>query len=91
MRKVSFITRDDCPLCDTGLRRVERWAGVLGFAVEEIDVDRAGLADRFGEQVPVVLGRGEVVLASGRLEGLFGAMLRERFRQRAGESGNPLR
>lgn len=80
MRKLTFLTREGCRLCDSGLRRAERWAGVLGFALEEIDVDLAGLAGQYGEQVPVVLGRDGTPLATGRLRGLFGAMLRERFR-----------
>ena len=81
MRKVTFVTREDCPRCVAVGHRVERWAGLLGLAVEEVDVDRAGLAARHGDRVPVVRGRDGRVLASGRMRGLFGAMLRERMRQ----------
>ena len=67
MSEVVFLTRRSCALCATALPWVERVAARRGHILEIRDVDDSGLADRFGDRVPVVLRDGEEVLA-----GLFG-------------------
>lgn len=81
MRSVTFVTRKGCTLCDEAWPDVAEWAERLRLAVRVIDVDDEGLADRFGDRVPVVLGPdGEELLAGrfGRLR-VARAMLRARY------------
>jgi hypothetical protein len=68
---------------------VERWAGVLGLAVEEVDVDVAGLGDRFGDRVPVLIAGDGRVLAWGRMRRPIRALLGERFRRPPEPEGSP--
>ncbi len=66
-RHLRFVTRADCPLCDAGKLRVDRWASRLGFRISEIDVDSdPDLATRYGARVPVLLASDRVV-AEGRM------------------------
>lgn len=66
-RRITVVTREGCHLCDEAMPRVRRAARLLRFAVAIVDVDAAGLADRYGETVPVVLGPGGEELARGRV------------------------
>jgi len=80
-RRIVFVTRRDCPLCEEAEPRVRSWANRLGLSVEVVDVDAAGLADRHGDAVPVVLGADGTMLASGRVgsAGLALGLLRARL------------
>lgn len=80
-RRITFVTRRGCTLCDEAWPGVEGWAERLGLAIEVIDVDDAGLTGSYGDRVPVVLsGTGEELLWGrwGPLR-LAGAMLRARY------------
>ncbi|HEX5630609.1 MAG TPA: glutaredoxin family protein [Acidimicrobiia bacterium] len=68
MSDVLFITRASCMLCHETEPLVIAVARRRGHTLETVDVDSAGLADRFGDRVPVVLRDGVEVLA-----GRFGA------------------
>jgi hypothetical protein len=80
-RQITFVTRRACSLCEEALPGVADWAGRLGLEVEVVDVDAAGLADRYGNTVPVVLGNSGDVLLAGRWGKvrLAAAMLRARY------------
>ena len=67
MSDLLFLTRATCSLCAEALPLVSVMARRRGHTVESIDVDVAGLADRFGDRVPVVLRDGIEVLA-GRFD-----------------------
>jgi hypothetical protein len=62
-----FLTRRTCSLCAAAHPIVEDVARRRRHTIETIDVDDAGLADRFGDRVPVVLRDGVEVLA-GRFD-----------------------
>ncbi len=82
MRRVEFLTREGCPLCDEGRARVGRIASLLGLQVDDVDVDAdPALREAYGGRVPVVLGPDGVVLAEGRLTagGVTAALLRMRL------------
>lgn len=81
IRKITFITRRGCTLCEEALPGVLQWAERLQLGVEMVDVDEAGLAERFGTVVPVVLGPEGDVLLAGRWGGLrlMRMMLRARY------------
>lgn len=66
-RTITVLTREGCHLCDDLMPRVRRTAGALGYRVQVVDVDAAGLADRYGTRVPVVLDPGGEEIASGRI------------------------
>lgn len=82
-RSITVLTRKDCHLCDEAMPKVLRAARLLGVAVRVEDVDEAGLADRYGTRVPVVLGAGGEELASGRIStrDLLVSMVRLRRRK----------
>lgn len=65
MSTVRFLTRRVCRICIEARPLVERRALGKGHDFEVVDVDAAGLADEYGDRVPVVLVDGEEVL-SGR-------------------------
>lgn len=67
MSDLLFLTRASCSLCAEALPLVSAVAKRRGHTLESIDVDVAGLADRFGDRVPVVLRDGIEVLA-GRFD-----------------------
>ncbi|MBI5157065.1 MAG: glutaredoxin family protein [Acidimicrobiia bacterium] len=67
MSDLLFLTRATCSLCHEALPWVTAVAQRRDHTVESIDVDAAGLADRFGDRVPVVLRDGIEVLA-GRFD-----------------------
>lgn len=80
-RTVTFITRRGCTLCEEALPGVRRWVDRLELGLELVDVDDAGLADRYGTKVPVVLGPDGEELLWGRWHGLrlMRMMLRARY------------
>jgi hypothetical protein len=54
--KLSLITKPDCHLCQDAREVVGRVAADLGLAWEERSIDDdAGLAERFAEEIPVVM------------------------------------
>jgi hypothetical protein len=67
VRTITVLTREGCHLCEDAMPRVRRIARLFGFRVRVTDVDSAGLADRYGARVPVVLGAGGRELVSGRI------------------------
>ena len=67
MSDLLFITRGSCLLCHETEPMVIANARRRGHTIEIIDVDSAGLAERFGDRVPVVLRDGVEVL-SGRFD-----------------------
>ena len=74
-----FLTRQQCPLCDSGKERVDRWAARLGYDIAVVDVDGdPELVERFGGRVPVLLA-GDTVVAEGRMAGLVAGLLRLRM------------
>ena len=67
MTTIRFLTRVHCHLCEEALPLVTSRARRLGWALEVVDVDEAGLETEYGERVPVVLADGVLLL-----EGVFG-------------------
>ena len=65
MSTVRFVTRRLCRICTEALPVVQRRARRRRMTLEIVDVDDAGLADQYGDRVPVVLLDGVEVL-SGR-------------------------
>lgn len=61
---VTFVTRRNCHLCATAWPMVE---GRREIEVTVVDVDDEGLADVYGDRVPVILVDGVEVL-SGRFD-----------------------
>jgi hypothetical protein len=54
--RIRFLTRAGCHLCVEARRVVEQVAREEGGALEIVDVDsQAELAERYGEEVPVLL------------------------------------
>ena len=66
-RRVGFVTRDGCKLCEQALPAVMELANSKGWPIEIVDVDQSDLAGEFGDRVPVVLLDGIEVLA-GRFD-----------------------
>jgi hypothetical protein len=64
-RTIGFVTRPGCSLCEEMRPAAEAAARRAGFGLRIVDVDRAGLTERYGDRVPVVLGPGGSVLAEG--------------------------
>jgi hypothetical protein len=65
MSTVRFLTRRICRICAEALPVVEHRARRRGHLLEIVDIDESGLADEYGDRVPVVLVDGIEVL-SGR-------------------------
>lgn len=64
--RVVLYTRQGCHLCEDAWRQLERARRRHGFVLEKIDVDSApALAERFGEEVPVVTVAGQVRFRGG--------------------------
>lgn len=59
---ITFVTRRACPLCEERLPWVLAAAERRDRRLTVVDVDDAGLAEEYGERVPVVLVEEEVVL-----------------------------
>src|SRR5258708_4345991 len=70
-----MYTRAGCCLCDRAWEVLERARGRWGFALSRVDVDTSSeLAERYGEEVPVVEVDGRV-----RFRGVVNAVLLERL------------
>ncbi len=76
--RLRFLTRRNCTLCDAALPRVQRAAGWLRLDIEVVDVDSAGLADEYGERIPVLLGTDDRVVAEAPLRRFWWTLLRFR-------------
>ena len=60
--QLCLVTRPDCQLCDEMKRVLDAVLQPRGLAYETIDVDSdPGLAERFGDVVPVLLRDGQPV------------------------------
>lgn len=56
LARVLVLTRADCCLCHEALAEVEAARRLVDFELEVVDVDGdPALAERYGEEVPVVL------------------------------------
>jgi glutaredoxin len=79
--RIRVYTRPGCHLCEEAWRLLEALQERYGFLLEAVNVDdSAELAQRYGEQVPVVLVNDKV-----RLWGRVNLFLLERLLR--GESG----
>lgn len=73
--RVVMYTRQGCHLCEAAWTRLERARKRYGFALEQIDIDGdPALAERYGEEVPVVSVDGKV-----RFRGEVNAVLLDRL------------
>ena len=60
MPVVTLYTKPDCSLCATAAEALDRVRGRHPFELEVVDIAAdAGLRDRYGERIPVVLVDGE--------------------------------
>jgi len=60
MRTVTLYGRPGCHLCEEALSRLEALRPELGFALEEVDVERDdALLKRYLERLPVIALDGE--------------------------------
>ena len=86
MTPVVFLTRRGCSLCDEAEPRVRAAARWLRLDLRVADVDEAGLGERYGDRVPVVLGPGGREIAAGRFGfgRLVWRLLRARLHRAAG-------
>lgn len=81
-RRVTFVTRRGCPLCEDALPGIQGWCDRLGLDLEVVDVDLSlDLLAEYDHRVPVVLAGGGAVLLEGRWGTLREArmMLRARY------------
>jgi hypothetical protein len=59
---VNFYSKPDCPLCDVGLYLVRKLARRLEFDIQKIDISQdKQLYAKYGELIPVVEIKGEVI------------------------------
>jgi hypothetical protein len=66
--RFTLYSRPGCCLCEEMLRELAAVPAARGIAVEVIDVDRvAGLRERYGHKIPVLLFADELV-CHGRLD-----------------------
>jgi hypothetical protein len=67
-RRLTFLTRSGCSLCEQGLDLVVRAARLRRVDVEVVDVDGdPDLVEPYGDRVPVILSDDGEVLAEGRI------------------------
>jgi hypothetical protein len=60
--RVQVLSRDGCHLCEEALLVVADVCADVGESFEVVDVDGdAGLRERHGDEVPVVLVDGEII------------------------------
>ena len=65
---VEFITKSDCPLCESGAETLQRATSKLGIEVREIDIfDDDDIYDAYSTRVPVVLAPNGSVIDEGKL------------------------
>ena len=64
-----FLTRSGCHLCEEAEPLVRRLADQVGAGLEVRDIDAdPGLADKYTERIPVVIGPSGRVLAEGLID-----------------------
>ena len=74
IEKICFYSKSDCPLCDTGLEKLEELVLGFGLEIEKLDIEKdEELFERYRYRIPVAVFRGEE-LGWGRLSA--GALLR---------------
>ena len=71
--KISFYSKSDCPLCDTGLAKLEELALRFGLEIEQLDIEKAEeLFARTRYRIPGAVCREDELgwgrLSSGGLE-----------------------
>ena len=65
--KICFYSKRECPLCDTGLAKLEELALRFGVEIEKLDIENdEELFERYRYRIPVAVFRGEE-LGWGRL------------------------
>jgi hypothetical protein len=68
-RRIEFLTRPGCGLCDEALPLVSTTARWLGVAVVVVDItDEPDLEAEYHLRIPVLLDRAGRVLAEGRID-----------------------
>jgi glutaredoxin len=66
---VTFLTRQDCHLCDDAREVLESISKDIGLQVNEVDVDSdEELTKLYGLRVPVVLASHQRVIAEGIID-----------------------
>ena len=81
-RRLQYLTKPGCGLCDEVLPIVERATKRLGVELIEVDIrDEPELTDLYNMRIPVVMNRRGKVLAAGRISQwkAYGAALRAWF------------
>lgn len=81
-RRIQFLTKPGCGLCDEVLPLVHRACDKLGVELIAIDIrDEPELMDKYNMRIPVVLNRRGKVIAEGPItqRGAYGAALRAWF------------
>jgi thiol-disulfide isomerase/thioredoxin len=67
-RRIHFLTKPGCGLCDEVLPLMQRAAKTLGVELIEVDIrDEPELTDQYNMRIPVVLNRRGKVIAEGRI------------------------
>ncbi len=67
MTEVTILSRRDCHLCEVAIKMARRVQEEVPFLLKRVDVDsEPGLAQRYGERIPVVL-IDQVECASGQV------------------------
>ncbi|MDE0737905.1 MAG: glutaredoxin family protein [Planctomycetota bacterium] len=67
MEKISFYTKSECPLCDTGFAKLEELTQRFSLEIEKIDIETdTHLFQLYRYRIPVAVFRGEE-LGWGRL------------------------
>lgn len=65
---VDFITKDKCPLCESGADTLRRAAAKFNIDVREVDIfDDDDIYDAYSTRVPVVLAPNGSVIDEGKL------------------------
>jgi len=73
MEKISFYTKNECPLCDTGFAKLEELTQRFSLEIEKVDIETdAHLFRLYRYRIPVAVFRGEELgwgrLSAGGLE-----------------------
>ena len=62
--RMTLYSKPDCHLCDVAKDRIDSIRGRVSFELEIVDISiDAGLTERYGERIPVVILDGEEVFA----------------------------
>ena len=68
MPYVELITKENCPLCETGAETLQRATSKLKIDVREIDIyDDDDIYDEYSTRVPVVRAPNGSVIDEGKL------------------------